>query len=243
LSSQAGCPLGCTFCATGQSGFRRNLSAFEIIVQVLYWKRLLKFEGADISHLVFMGMGEPFLNYDEVIRAIDLMNQPDYFGIGSRHISVSTVGIVSGIRRFASEDFQVNLAVSLHSANDRKRMELMPVAKQFPLSQLTTMIDEYISKTNRKVMLEYMMIKGVNDSAKDAEDLCRLIKSMAGGHLCFVNPIPYNPTGRFQPSNEKEIKAFCGVLDSNRISYTRRYRFGTGITAACGQLAGKRVQD
>ncbi len=240
LSSQAGCPLGCAFCATGQNGFRRNLSEFEIMVQVLFWKRQLSAQKESVSHLVFMGMGEPFLNYDAVLGAMKLMNQESYFNIGSRHMSVSTSGIVPGIRRFAKEDLQANLAISLHASTDKQRSQLMPINQTYPLAELWPALDEYIDRTHRRLMLEYMMIKGVNDSLKDAATLVALIGSLENRRLCFVNIIPYNPTGRFQASDESVIKTFCAYLEKNNIAYTRRHRFGDQIDAACGQLAGRK---
>lgn len=240
ISSQVGCALGCAFCATGQAGFTRNLSEFEIIVQVLFWKRELAKEDETVTHIVFMGMGEPFLNYDAVISAMKLINQPSYFNIGGRHMSVSTSGIVAGIKRFAKESLQANLAISLHAPTDRQRSELMPINNKYPLEELLPAIDEYISQTNRRVMLEYMMIKGKNDSRKDGENLVKLLNRLENKRLCFINIIPYNPTGRFQASDEKTIKDFCSYLEKNDIAVTRRHRFGDQIDAACGQLAGRR---
>lgn len=240
LSSQAGCPLGCTFCATGQNGFRRNLSEFEIVLQVLFWQRRLAKEGKNVSHLVFMGMGEPFLNYDALVGAMKLINQEAYFNIGSRHMSVSTAGIVPGIKRFSQEDFQANLAISLHAPDDRLREKLMPIDKTYPLAELLPAVDEYIARTKRRVMFEYLLIAGVNDSVNQAQALARLIRSLDNSRLCFINLIPYNPTGPFQPAKEATIKTFCFALDEAGLPYTRRHRFGDQIDAACGQLAGKR---
>lgn len=235
LSSQAGCPLACKFCATGKSGFKRNLTSSEIINQVLFFARFLKKQNQKITNLVFMGMGEPFLNTDNVFKAIKLLNDKDGFNLGTRHFSISTVGIIESIKRLASEFPQVNLALSLHAVDNQLRSRLMPINKKYPLDQVMKAIDTYIKKVNRRVMLEYIMIDGVNDSYQDAKKLAILAKRP----LCFVNLITYNPTGDFQPSSTKKIREFKQVLEKYRVPYTQRYRFGQEIKAACGQLAGK----
>jgi 23S rRNA (adenine2503-C2)-methyltransferase len=237
VSSQAGCPLGCVFCATGLNGFNRNLRADEIVMQVLYFMRLLKAEGRGekIDNIVFMGMGEPFLNYPEVLKALKWLNDPETFNFGSRRLSISTSGITDGIKKIAGEKMQINLAVSLHAADDVLRSRLMPVNRRYPLEKIFPAVDDYINKTGRKVMFEYVLIKGVNDSVADAEKLAALMTHP----LYLVNLIPYNPTGRFQPSSEEAIRAFEKVLKDNNINYTRRQSFGGDISAACGQLAGK----
>lgn len=235
VSSQVGCPLACKFCATGKSGFKRNLTSSEVINQVLFFARFLKKQNQKITNLVFMGMGEPFLNTDNVFKAIKLLNDKDGFNLGTRHFSISTVGITGGIKRLANEFPQVNLALSLHAVDNQLRSQLMPVNKKYPLKQVMKAIDAYIKKTNRRVMLEYITIAGVNDSCQDAKKLAVLAKR----HLCFVNLITYNPTGDFQPSPTKKIHEFKQVLEKYKVPYTQRYRFGQEIKAACGQLAGK----
>lgn len=235
ISSQVGCPLACKFCATGKLGFKRNLMPLEIINQVLFFARFLKKQNQKITNLVFMGMGEPFLNTDNVFKAIKLLNDKDGFNLGARHFSISTVGITEGIKRLADEFPQVNLALSLHATDNELRSQLMPINKRYPLDQVMKAIDVYIKKTNRRVMLEYIMIAGINDSCQDVKKLAVL----ANRPLCFVNLIPYNPTGDFQPSSTKKINEFKQVLEKHQIPYTQRYTFGQEIKAACGQLAGK----
>jgi 23S rRNA (adenine2503-C2)-methyltransferase len=226
VSTQVGCAMGCSFCATGTMGLKRNLNYYEIVEQVLLFKRT-----HNITNIVFMGMGEPFLNYDNTIAAIKLLNDSNGFNIGSRKISVSTCGIIDGIDKFIKEDLQVNLSISLHASNNELRSKIMPINKKYPLDKLMKKVDEYISKTNRKVMLEYLMIKGVNDSIENAEELYKLIK---GRPLYMVNLIKYNPTGKYEGSNN--IKQFKDYLESRGIFITQRYEFGQDIKGACGQL-------
>jgi len=238
VSSQVGCPLGCAFCATGQNGFSRSLSSEEIVIQVLYWARYLKTEGKGekIDNLVFMGMGEPFLNYDEFIKAVKFLNNPETFNIGARRLSVSTVGLTEGIKRLAGEKLQINLAISLHAAFDDLRRSLMPIAKKYSLHDILRTVDNYITKTGRRVMFEYLMIKGINDTDKDAQELASLMKRP----LYLVNLIPYNATGKFKPSDRERIEAFKKILEDSGVPATVRLSFGSGIEAACGQLKGKR---
>ncbi len=235
VSSQVGCPLGCSFCATGKLGFKRNLTSMEIVEQVLFFARYLKTKEAKITNVVFMGMGEPFLNYDNVLGAIKILNDEDKFGLGARHFSISTVGIIEGIKKLAGEKLQVNLAVSLHAPNDELRSKIMPVNKKYPLRDILAAVDSYIKETNRKVMIEYVMIEGVNDSDKCAKELAAITRKP----LHFVNLISYNPTGIFKASDSERIKCFRKILEDRGVEVTQRYKFGSGIKAACGQLAGK----
>ena len=237
VSSQVGCPLGCSFCATGMNGFSRSLTAEEIVEQVLYWSRYLKNEGKSekIGNLVFMGMGEPFLNYDQFIKAVKFLNNPETFNIGARRMSVSTVGITEGIKRLAGEQLQINLAISLHAAFDDKRRLLMPIANKYSLHDIFRTVDNYITKTGRRVMFEYLMIKNINDSDRDALELSSLMKKP----LYMVNLIPYNATGKYRPSDRERIDAFKKILEDNGVPATVRLSFGSGIDAACGQLKGK----
>lgn len=230
VSSQVGCPLACSFCATGTMGLKRNLTAEEILMQVLLFAQVSK-----ITNIVFMGMGEPFLNYDNVMSAINILNSAEYFNIGARKISVSTSGIVEGIEKFTNEDLQVNLSISLHAPNDELRSKLMPVNKKYSLHKVLEAVDKYILKTKRKVMFEYLMIKGENDSLECAKQLALLMKKP----LYMVNLIVYNPTGKFKASDSKTIKKFKEYLEKEGIFTTQRYEFGRGIKAACGQLATK----
>ncbi len=261
VSSQVGCQLACVFCATGQMGFKRNLTAWEIAEQVLFFVRYLKKESVispfikgglrgilknkstppllfkrreenKINSVVFMGMGEPFLNYENVLAAIKILNNKDGLNIGARHISISTAGIVEGIDKLAQEPLQINLAISLHAPDDKLRSQLMPINKKYPLVKILAAIDKYIFETRRKVMFEYIMIKDVNDS----EECARRLAKIAGQPLCFVNLISYNPTGIFSPSPEERIKKFKKILEKKGVAATRRFRFGDDIQAACGQL-------
>ena len=238
ISSQVGCALACTFCATGDYGFKRNLNYLEIIEQVIFWARFLKEEGKGekIDNIVFMGMGEPFLNYSEFIKAAKFLNDPETCNFGSRRLSVSTSGITEGIKKLAGEKMQINLAISLHAANDALRCDLMPIAKKYKLYEILKMVDHYILKTGRRVMFEYLMIKNINDSDKDALELVKIMFKP----LYMVNLISYNPTGRFQASSEERISKFKKILEDNNVAVTIRHSFGSEIGAACGQLKGKK---
>lgn len=239
VSSQVGCPMACSFCATGKMGFKRNLTTSEIIEQALLFARILKKESRSVTNIVFMGMGEPFLNYDNVMTAISIMNDPKGMNIGGRHISISTSGIVEGIERLIDEPLQVNLAISLHAPNDILRSKLMPVNNKYPLDALFTAVLRYVKNTNRRVMFEYIMINGVNDSNDCARELAELIRSRLSLKLAFINLIRYNPTGGFNPSSPARVKAFKTILMRAGVEATERYRFGQEIAAACGQLAIK----
>jgi len=236
VSSQVGCPMACGFCATGMMGFKRNLVKDEIIEQVLFWSRRLKSAGEEgVSNIVFMGMGEPFLNYQNVIAAIRAINDKDGLNIGARHISISTCGLIDGIKKLAKENLQVNLAISLHASNNHLREKLMPVAKKYSLKNLLLAVDAYIEKTNRKVMFEYVLIKNINDSEVNAHELAQLMHQP----LYFVNLIAYNETGNFKTSDKEKIIKFKKILDSAGVEVVERFSFGGDIDAACGQLANK----
>jgi len=238
VSSQVGCPLGCLFCATGKMGFVRNLEVWEIVAQVLFFARELKKIGERVSNLVFMGMGEPFLNYDNVMSAIKILNDKDGLNIGARHISISTIGITEGIKILANEKLQINLAVSLHAPNNELRGKIVPMNQEYPLESILKIVDFYLKKTNRQVMFEYLMIEDFNDSDNEAWELVDLLK-MLPKSLFVVNLIAYNPTQGFLPSPSWKIKEFKDVLIKSKIKVTERYRFGQDIKAACGQLAGE----
>ncbi|MBU4350776.1 23S rRNA (adenine(2503)-C(2))-methyltransferase RlmN [Candidatus Parcubacteria bacterium] len=240
LSSMVGCPLACEFCATGKIGFKRNLTIAEIINQVLLFNRYLKKENQRVNSIVFMGMGEPFLNYDNVLGAIRVLNDQDYFNIGARHISISTVGIIDGVEKLAKESLQVNLAISLHAANDSLRSEIMPINKNQSLGEVLKSVENYFKTTRRKVMFEYIMIAGINDSLKNARELTGLLAGLKSTAF-MVNLISYNPTGIFKASTPKQIKDFKSVLEKSGIEVTQRYRFGQTIKAACGQLAADKT--
>ena len=236
VSSQVGCALGCVFCATGMGGLKRNLKAGEIILQVLLFARYLKKEKKEITNIVFMGMGEPFLNYDEVMKAIRILNDADSFNIGARKISISTSGVIDGIEKFMNEDLQVNLSISLHAPNDKLRSSMMPINKKYHMEDVLKSVDKYIEKTGRKVMFEYLLIDGLNDSIDNAKELVSLMRNKT---LHMVNLIIYNPTGKFNPSSKITVKKFKEYLESHGVFVTQRYEFGRGIKAACGQLAGE----
>jgi 23S rRNA (adenine2503-C2)-methyltransferase len=234
ISSQAGCAFACAFCSTGQAGFSRNLSAGEIFDQALFLARRLAASGKRVTNVVFMGMGEPFHNYGAVMDAVALLNDAHGFGLGHRHITISTVGIVDKIDAFAEEHLQVNLAISLHAPTDELRSKLMPVNRRFPLATLMAACERYIAKTNRKIFFEYVMLEGVNDDAASARALATLMR----GHLYHVNLIPYNatPGAAFGATPEAKIWRFAAVLDEAGVPVTVRQNMGRDIAAACGQL-------
>lgn len=239
LSSQVGCPMGCSFCLTGQSGFSRNLSSDEIVAQVLLFQRILKKEKKRVSNIVFMGMGEPMLNYKEVMEAIKIINSSEGLEIAGRHISISTCGIVAGIKKMINEPIQINLALSLHAPNNELRDKIMPVNKKDRLEKLLKTVKEYIEKTKRKVMIEYLLIKDVNDSVEQANQLVDILKKNLG-KLFFINLIPYNSTGAFKSPSRYGVEKFKKVLKDNKLEVVQRYHFGGDIKAACGQLASKK---
>jgi len=235
ISSQAGCAMGCVFCATGQMGFQRNLTSGEIVEQVLYYARQLRAENERVTNVVLMGMGEPFHNYDNTLAAIDRLNHPEGMNLGARRFTISTVGLVPAIRRFAAEKRQINLAISLHAAVDAERSALLPVNRRYPIAELIEAVREYIEKTGRRVTFEFALINEVNDTPENARALGRLLK----GLLCHVNVIPLNPTKKFsgQATTRARADAFCAELEKYGIPCTVRMRRGIDIQAGCGQLA------
>ncbi|PKM91403.1 23S rRNA (adenine(2503)-C(2))-methyltransferase RlmN [Candidatus Falkowbacteria bacterium HGW-Falkowbacteria-1] len=235
VSSQIGCPLACKFCSTGQMGFKRNLDHNEILLQVLFWSRYLKARNEKVTNIVFMGMGEPFLNYNNVFLAIKFLNDKDFFNISSRKISISTVGLIREIKKMAGEKYRVNLAISLHASNDKTRNRLIPNAESDSIAKILEAVDFYIKKTGRKVMFEYLMIKDVNDSFKDAKSLATLMRKP----LYFVNLIKYNENGAFKSSDDKIIKNFKNILQKEKVEVIERYRINQDVLGACGQLALK----
>lgn len=235
ISTQSGCAMGCVFCATGQMGFRRNLSCGEIISQVLYFEKLLREKKGSLSNIVVMGMGEPFHNYDATISAIRVLNDHDGFNMGARRFTVSTVGMVPKIMQFADEGFEVNLAISLHAATNQLRDSLVPMNRIYPIEKLIEACNYYINKTNRRVTFEYALINGINESLSDAESLASLLKGM----LCHVNLISLNPTDGYKHSgsNSTRVDQFKDKLIESHIPTTIRLRRGIEIQAGCGQLA------
>lgn len=231
ISTQVGCNMGCRFCESGRLKKVRNLEASEMTRQILMVEEDLKIH---ISHIVLMGIGEPFDNYEEVIKFIDIVNTPKGMDLGSRHITVSTSGIVPKIREFALYPKQVNLAISLHAPNNEIRSSLMNINKAYPIEEVMDAVSFYIEKTNRRVTFEYILLKGVNDSRKHARELSQLLR----GINCYVNLIPYNETSHieYKKSNQKTILDFYDELKKNKISVTIRREFGSKVQAACGQL-------
>ena len=278
VSSQVGCAMRCGFCATGKMGFARNLEAGEIVDQVLYFARLLKNKKEKVTNIVYMGMGEPFNNYDNVMESVRILNDKDGLNLGARHISISTCGVAAGIKKFADEKSQinpvrnshetlnrmfaktkphlsshqaegrsvsngVNLAISLHAPTDEIRSKIMPVNLAYPLKKLMPAIADYVEKTRRKVMFEYILLGGVNDSDKCARELAGLMK---GNKLYHINLIKYHQTfakgesmPTFRASSQEQMRRFFDILKKSGVSCTFRVSFGEDISGACGQLAGK----
>jgi 23S rRNA (adenine2503-C2)-methyltransferase len=235
ISTQVGCAMGCTFCATGQMGFTRHLSSGEIIAQVMYYARLLQEEEQTVTNVVLMGMGEPFHNYDNTMQAIDRLNDPEGYNFGARRFTISTSGLVPAIRQFAEEKRQVNLAVSLHAAENDKRGAMMPINKRYKVEELINACREYVQKTGRRITFEWALIHEVNDSPEEARKLAALLK----GLICHVNAIPLNPTTGYagQATTKERAMAFKEILEQNGIPCTIRMRRGIDIQAGCGQLA------
>ena len=235
ISTQAGCAMGCVFCATGQMGFRRHLSAGEIVEQVLWFARELRQKDDRLTNVVVMGMGEPFHNYDATMAAVDILNDPQGFNFGARRITISTVGLAPMIERFAKEKRQVNLAVSLHAATDPLRTELLPINKKYPLAVLFDAVRKYYETTRRRVTFEWALIQGKNDTPEQARAFVRL----ASGLPCHVNVIPLNPTRDYagQATTRERAAAFKAILEKHGLPCTIRVRRGIDINAGCGQLA------
>ena len=244
ISSQVGCAMGCTFCATAQGGLMRNLSVGEITAQVLYFARYLADPSllpvtsverpSTVTNVVLMGMGEPMHNYDNVWTALRLLTGEDAFGLGARHITLSTVGLVPMIDRMADEGIQINLAVSLHAPNDELRSQLAPVNRRWNVETLLAAVQRYIDKTHRRVTFEYALMKGINDTPELAAEMARKLSPL----LCHVNVIPLNPIpdSPFQPSTSVDTERFVEILREGGVPTTIRLRRGIEINAGCGQL-------
>ncbi len=250
ISTQVGCPIGCLFCATGQAGFRRNLSAGEIVAQVLHFARILQAEGnipagRPLSNVVLMGMGEPLLNYHATLEAIRRLTDPQGFRLGQRHITLSTVGIVPEIDRLAEEKspsggpLQITLAISLHAATDELRNRLVPINRRYGLDALFAACRRYVNRTGRRISFEWVLIAGVNDSPAQAGALADRLQ----GLMAHVNLIPLNPTPAYEgkPPSRQAIAVFTDVLERRGIPFTVRLRRGIEIQAGCGQLRGCRT--
>lgn len=233
ISTQVGCAMACQFCASGLSGLERNLSVGEIVEQVLHIKRRLP-PGEHLTNVVFMGIGEPLINYDNTIKSVRIINAEWGLGIGARHITISTVGIIDAIRRLAQEGLQINLAISLHAANDTVRSKIIPSNKKTGILKIITAAKEYFSITRRDISFEYILIDGINASKQDAESLSRLLK----GIQCNINILPLNPVEEscFKPPSRQSTITFCKILENHGYTVTVRKKKGDGIDAACGQL-------
>ena len=237
ISSQVGCNMGCKFCESGRRKKVRNLEVHEMVLQILMIEKLL---GERISHVVVMGIGEPFDNYDNLIKFFKIINHPKGLAIGSRHITVSTCGLVPKILEFSNFPLQINLAISLHAPNNELRNKIMPINKAYPLEKLIPAIKTYLERTNRRVTFEYILLKDVNDSDKCAEELAKLVR----GINCYINLIPYNETNniQFKRTNTIQIMRFYDILKKNNVGVTIRREFGGNISAACGQLRSKKEE-
>ena len=237
VSSQVGCNMGCKFCESGRRKKVRNLETYEMVLQLLMIEKLL---GERISHVVVMGIGEPFDNYDNLIKFFQIINHPKGLAIGARHITVSTCGIVPKILEFSDFPLQINLAVSLHAPNNKIRDQIMPINKVYPIEKVMEALKIYLVKTNRRLTFEYILLKGINDSDACAEELARLVRGMN----CYINLIPYNETNNldFQRTNTIQIMRFYDILKKNNIGVTIRREFGGNISAACGQLRSKKEE-
>ncbi len=236
LSTQVGCSIRCSFCASGKGGLKRNLSSGEILEELLHIFSTLP-PGAPIRNVVLMGMGEPMMNYDNVMRAVRAMNAAWGFQIGARRITISTVGVISGIKRLAKEGIQVNLAVSLHGADDRTRRRIVPATRIASVASIVEAARDYFGETRRRVSFEYVVIDGVNSSLRQARKLAELLR----GFPCFVNLIPLNPVDGIplRPPDECRVRAFLREMEREGISAAIRAQRGDDISAACGQLAGE----
>ena len=231
VSTQVGCNMSCAFCESGRLKKVRNLKSYEMVLQILEVEEDLNIR---ISHIVLMGIGEPFDNYENVMKFIDIINEPKGIDLGARHITVSTSGLVPKINEFANNPKQVNLAISLHAPNNEIRNKIMPINKAYPIEKLIESVKEYIKKTNRRVTFEYIMLKDINDKVENAIELSKILK----GINCYVNLIPYNETSHieYKKSEKEQILKFYDTLKKNNINVTIRKEFGKKVSAACGQL-------
>ena len=234
VSCQVGCAVGCAFCATGLMGLSRNLTAGEMVAQVTGAARRARELGRELTNLVMMGMGEPFHNYAETMRFLGILNDPAGMGFGARRMTISTSGVVPRIEALAKEPLQVNLAISLHAANDELRGELMPINKRYPVAELMEAVRRYTATTHRRVSFEYALMNGINDEEHHARELAKLLR----GCLCHVNLIPLNPVDvlPFERPTAERIERFAAVLEAAKVPVTVRYSRGVEIAAACGQL-------
>lgn len=235
VSSQVGCPAACAFCASGKQGFKRNLRTGEIVEQVIHIQRWLAEKGENVTHVVYMGMGEPMKNYAAVVQSIRILSHPDMFNLSQRRITVSTVGVVDGIRQLSHEGLKVSLVLSLHAPNQHIRKKIIPYARKYALEDIISAMDEYAAATHRDITYEYVLLEGINDHPDHAFELANLLRKKQ----CTVNLIPYNPIMgvRLKRPTNKAIKEFRSVLFGAGIVNTCRFTKGVDIAAACGQLA------
>lgn len=231
ISTQVGCNMGCTFCESGRLKKVRNLETFEMVLQILQIEQTLNLR---ISHVVLMGIGEPFDNYDNVMNFVDIINDGKGIDLGARHITISTCGLVPKIEEFMNHGKQVNLAISLHAPNDELRSKIMPINRAYPLKDVMNVVRKYVEKTHRRVTFEYILLQGVNDKEEHAIELSKLLREMQ----CYVNLIPYNETSHiiYKKSKKESIMKFYDVLKKHHINVTIRREFGSKVSAACGQL-------
>ena len=239
ISTQSGCAMGCVFCATGQMGFHRNLTSGEIVGQVMYFARQLKESDESLTNIVIMGMGEPFHNYTETMAAVDRLNHPMGMNLGARRFTISTVGLIPEILRFADDHRQVNLAVSLHAADDELRSSMLPINSKYPLDELIAACREYVKMTHRRITFEWALIHNINDTIEQASTLANLLR----GLICHVNIIPLNPTDGYsgKATTMERARLFRAELERQGIPCTIRIRRGIEIQAGCGQLASVSV--
>ena len=237
ISSQVGCGMGCDFCATGNMGFIRNLSRGEIIEQVIKTAADLGQSGKKLTNVVFMGMGEPFHNYQPVMEAVRILNDSRGFGMGTRRFTISTVGLIPEIKRFTEENTQINLAISLHAADDELRSSIVPINRKYPIRELMEVCRQYLQKTNRRITFEWALIAGINDTTEQARKLSNLV----GGMLTHINIIRLNPVAHYggKPAEEEKALIFQKILTDAGIACTIRLRRGIDIQAGCGQLASE----
>ena len=237
VSTQAGCPMACAFCATGEMGLVRNLTAGEIVDQIRHWQRELAQRGDRVSHVVYMGMGEPFNNYDATVASTRILIDPEAFGISPRRLTISTCGVVPGIDHLAGEGLPINLAVSLHAPDDPTRAQIMPINRKWGVEEVLAAAARYVKRTKRRVTFEYVLLAGVNDSVETARELAALITRHGPTKDAHVNLIPYNPgAGGFRRPSVEKMERFAAVLQEHGIAATLRISKGQDIAAGCGQL-------
>ncbi|NEN82840.1 23S rRNA (adenine(2503)-C(2))-methyltransferase RlmN [Paenibacillus elgii] len=242
VTTQVGCRVGCTFCASTLGGLKRNLTSGEIIAQVVKAQQLLDETQERVSSIVIMGIGEPFENYDAVMKFLKVMIHPKGLNIGQRHITVSTSGIVPNIYRFADEDTQINLAISIHAPNDALRSKLMPVNRRYPFAELIEACQYYVAKTGRRITFEYALMGGVNDQAEHAEELAKVLKAFPMAHVNLI-PVNFVSERDYVRTPRNDIFTFQRILERNKINATIRREQGSDIAAACGQLRAKHMES